>query len=198
MAKPRRTPPGFKWQGNKLVPLGGTVYNKATEDWDIATNPPEKETQNQSIITGSDTQDKDPHWSDTSQVGGGGHENAPSSSERIVKEPQPGTPGGDSMMMPNSEIPPGSVSAGGGPSGGGTPPRPRQSDPNQPDYETPEEYEAWAGGGVPHYGVNQGQLEPKKYGKGKGEMAAEGSSPQSGNLRRGIRKLSSSLITPKV
>ena len=80
----------------------------------------------------------------------------------------------------------------------GVPKRPRQFDETQPDYETPEEYEAWAGGGVPHYGVNQGQLEPKKYGKGKGEMAAEGSSPQSGNLRRGIRKLSSSLITPKV
>jgi len=36
-----------------------------------------------------------------------------------------------------------------------------------------------------------------KYGQGKGQQAADGSSAQSGNLRRGIRKLSPSLITAK-
>ena len=31
----RDTPPGFKWQGNKLVPLKGTTLNEETGEWDI-------------------------------------------------------------------------------------------------------------------------------------------------------------------
>jgi hypothetical protein len=63
---------------------------------------------------------------------------------------------------PLNDPPADTVSIGGGPSGGGAPPRPRQSDPDQPDYETPEEYNAWAGGGVPHYGVNTPEIETEE------------------------------------
>ena len=73
--------------------------------------------------------------------------------------------GGPSILPPApkplDDPPPDSVPIGGGTSGG-VPPRPRQSDPNQPDYETQEEYDAWAGGGVPHYGVNQPQVETEE------------------------------------
>ena len=31
-SRPRRTPPGFEWQGNKLVPLESTTYNEE-EGW---------------------------------------------------------------------------------------------------------------------------------------------------------------------
>jgi|19_taG_2_1085344.scaffolds.fasta_scaffold25112_2 hypothetical protein len=33
--RPRATPEGFKWQGNKLVPLEGTTFNEETQEWEV-------------------------------------------------------------------------------------------------------------------------------------------------------------------
>jgi len=57
----------------------------------------------------------------------------------------------------------------------GVPKRPRQLDPNQPDYETPEEYESWGKGGE-NFANNQmtAQLEEQGGLTGGDDFETEG------------------------
>jgi len=132
MPRPRRrqrATPGFKWEGNRLVPLSTTTWNEGTQDWDIngpnstpvavgessqdgttgtvSTVPPkenddyvapeaeaEAEAEPEAEARPTDPNygapdPSQPHWSDTSQVGGGGHENAPGTTPVTILTEQP-------------------------------------------------------------------------------------------------------------
>lgn len=60
-SRPRRTPEGFHYVGNRLVPNEGTTYNEETESWD--TNPTEPQ---KSILTS-----KEPEGRPEEEWGGG-------------------------------------------------------------------------------------------------------------------------------
>ena len=57
-SRPKKTPPGFKWQGNKLVPLESTTY---TEEggWEVDPSqleepPPPVDSQGNTLLTNQD------------------------------------------------------------------------------------------------------------------------------------------------
>jgi hypothetical protein len=57
--RPRATPEGFKWQGNKLVPLEGTTFNEETQEWEVGQ--PIKEEP-------SKDKDQQWHWIDDDRI----------------------------------------------------------------------------------------------------------------------------------
>jgi hypothetical protein len=76
-SRPRRATPGFKWEGNKLVPLSTTKWNDETQDWDI--NPDESDLADDEIPVHDPPQIKKDD--DHSLITGGG--NFDQGSERI-------------------------------------------------------------------------------------------------------------------
>ena len=207
-SKPRRTPDGFRWQGNKLVPV---------------TNEPKEVTPDQSLINGGGRR-QDPHWS-SPEVGGGGHETAPGATPVPASSSAPSTTpddddeddnvmtSDDDGRMPDEPgymqgpdwKPPFQTNEGDDPTdaeiafmmddanydtGGNL---------NTTNTDTGDNIETFElGAGIGEEGGWKPTPFRKKSGKGTGQSAPDGNKAQSGNLRRNIRKLSPSLITSNV
>ena len=61
--RPRATPEGFKWQGNKLVPLEGTTFNEETQEWEVGKKQSGNDWGMEDPLegSGSDIMDMDPN-----------------------------------------------------------------------------------------------------------------------------------------
>jgi len=197
-SRPRRATPGFKWEGNKLVPLSTTKWNDETQDWDI--NPDEsdladdeipKKDDDHSLITGGAT---------STEFGtehtGGVQSGATGSTGLSLKERQ-ALLRGEKIYRDGVEIDKDGrpVYQGDAPStevGGG-------GHDNAPGATPVESHEQTS----INWQTNQHQAaldardrDIASRGQARrGASAQDGNKAESGSLRRGIRKLSPSLVT---